>query len=86
MKNRLLVLGRRLWLAALAVSFWLGLQGLAWAQVAGSQGSTEQPAEAPPYVLPYFVVILCLGLALTIVLNSSKRRERAKPEVYGEPK
>jgi len=86
MKNRLLVFRRRLWFSAFAVLSWLGLQGLAWAQAGGPTGSGDQQGEAPPYVLPYTLVVLCLGLALTIVLNSSKRRERAKPEVFGEPK
>ncbi len=86
MKDRLLFLGRRLWFSALAVSSWLGLQGLAWAQAGGTTGSGDPQAEAPPYVPSYALAILCLGLALAIVLNSSKRRERAKPEVYGEPK
>jgi hypothetical protein len=86
MKNRLHVFGRRLGFSALAVSSWLGLQGLAWAQAGGATGTGQQEVQAPPYVLPYTLVILCIGLALTIVLNSSKRRERAKPEVFGEPK
>jgi hypothetical protein len=89
MINRLHVLGRRLWFWAIAVLSWLGLEGLAWAQ-AGGVGVPAPPqqgeGEAPPYVLPYALVILCLGLGLTVVLNSSKRRERAKPEVFGEPK
>jgi len=86
MTNRMLVFGRRLWFSAFAVLSWLGLQGLAWAQAGGAKGAGQQEEEAPPYVLPYALVILCLGLALTVVLNSSKRRERAKPEVFGEPK
>ena len=84
MTNRMLVFGRRLWFSAFAVLSWLGLQGLAFAQAGGAKGAQEEGA--PPYVMPYALVILCLGLALTVVLNSSKRRDRAKPEVFGEPK
>jgi hypothetical protein len=36
--------------------------------------------------MSYALVIFCIGLGLAVVLNSAKRRERAKPEVYGEPK
>jgi hypothetical protein len=84
MTNRMLVFGRRLWFSAFAVLSWLGLQGLAWAQANAAKAAQEE--ESPPYVMPYALVILCLGLGLTVVLNSSKRRDRAKPEVFGEQK
>jgi hypothetical protein len=38
------------------------------------------------YTLPYFLVILCIGLGVFLVVHPSKRRDRAKPEVYGKPK
>jgi hypothetical protein len=81
--NRFVDLARKVRLAALAVLGWL-VPAVAWAQV----GTPNQPVteEAPPYVVSYAVVVLCIGLGVTIVLNSSRRRERAKPEVFGEPK
>ncbi len=81
MKRRI-ELARRLRFSAYAVLSWLAVGTGALAQGGG------QPAEAPPppYVVPYALVILCLGLGVAIVVNSSKRRDRAKPEVYGEPK
>ena len=86
MTNRMLVVGRRLWLGAFAVISWLGLQGLALGQAGTGASPGGEAGEAPPYVMPYALVILSIGLGLTVVLNSSKRRERAKPEVFGEPK
>ncbi len=75
-------LARRLRFLAYAALCWLAAGATAWAQAPG-----QQPAEeAPPYVVSYAVVILLIGLCLAVVLNSSKRRDRAKPEVYGEPK
>jgi hypothetical protein len=82
--NRFLNLARRFRFAAYAAACWLAVGALALAQAGGAGEKTE--AEAPPYVVPYALVILCIGLGLAVVLNSSKRRDRAKPEVYGEPK
>jgi hypothetical protein len=36
--------------------------------------------------LPYALVLFCIALGVFMVLHPSKRRERAKPEVYGQPK
>lgn len=80
--NRLAGIRRALCGFVLAVACWLAFSATAWAQPPG-----QEPAEkTPPYVVPYALVILCVGLGVTIVINSSKRRDRAKPEVYGEPK
>lgn len=81
--NRLLDFARRFRFAAYAAACWLAAGATALAQAGGAEQKTE---EAPPaYVVPYALVILSIGLGLAVVLNSSKRRERAKPEVYGEP-
>lgn len=80
--NRLAGIWRALGGFVLAVAFWLASSAAVWAQPPG-----QEPAEkTPPYVVPYALVILCVGLGVAIVINSSKRRDRAKPEVYGEPK
>jgi hypothetical protein len=83
--NRLLVLGRGLRLSTFAVLCWLGSQGLAWAQAGGAAPAQNTEAKPPAYVAPYALVIVCIGVGLAIVLNSSRRRDRAKPEVFGEP-
>jgi len=82
--NRLWDLARRFRFAAYAAGCWLAIGAVALAQAGKAGEKTE--AEPPAYVVPYALVILCLGLGLAVVLNSSKRRERAKPEAYGEPK
>ena len=76
---------KRLWHSArLFVSVavvWVGLYGLALAQA--SDADKKGPdTSAPPYVGPYFVVILCLALGLMVVCNPSRRREKAKPDQY----
>lgn len=66
----------------------LGVLG-GWAGSAMAQEAAPGPppdAEAPGYSLPYGVVMMGIVLGLLFVLNSSHRRDRAKPEVYGEPK
>ena len=75
---------RTLWFSALVVLSWLSLQAMALAQ-AGGAGAQKAEDEAPPYVLPATIVILCIAGGLAILLSPSRRRERAKPEVYGEP-
>lgn len=82
--NRRTGFGRALWSFVLAGACWLATLGAAWAQPPGP--GQEAAEKTPPYVVPYALVILCVGLGVTIVINSSKRRDRAKPEVYGEPK
>lgn len=83
--NRLGPLLRALWFSAFVILSWLSFQALALAQ-AGGQGAQKTEDEAPPYVLPATIVILCIAGGLAVLLSPSKRRERAKPEVYGEPK
>jgi hypothetical protein len=80
--NRLINLARRFRILAHSGLCWLAAGAAALAQAPGQ----EKPAEAPPYVVPYALVILCIGLGVTIVINSARRRDRAKPEVFGEPK
>jgi len=81
--KRLVGFGRAVYGLILTGACWLGSSGLVWAQ---PNAMGEEAAEkTPPYVVPYALVILCVGLGMAIVLNSSKRRDRAKPEVYGEP-
>ena len=55
------------------VAVWVALPGMALAQEKGAESST------PPYVGPYFIVILCLALGLMVVCNPDRRKEKAKP-------
>jgi hypothetical protein len=85
--NRMSALWRRLQFAAFAVLVWSGADLLLGAQPGPPQGGAQTEAAASPSYLPsYALVIFCLGIGLAIVLNSARRRDRAKPESYGEPK
>lgn len=63
----------------LTAACWGVLTGAAWAQEEETKGGG-----ANSYVLSYMVVILCIALGLLVVCRSSRRRERAKPEQFGE--
>lgn len=52
----------------------------------GAAAGPPPDAEPPGYSLPYGVVMMGIVLGLLFVLNTSRRRDRAKPEVYGEAK
>jgi SNF family Na+-dependent transporter len=71
----------------MAAGLWLATAGLAWAQPPGAKppGGAEEKG-GTTYLLPYAVVILAIALGVFILLNSSRRRDRAKPEVYGKGK
>ncbi len=71
---------------AIGAGLWLAVSGPAWAQGSGSKKAAESSGSATPWVLPYALVIFCIALGVFIVLHPSKRRERAKPEVFGQPK
>jgi hypothetical protein len=85
MKRRI-ELVRRLRFSAYAVLCWLAAGTVALAQGGGAAPGQPAAEEAPPFVVSYALVVLCIGLGVAIVVNSSKRRDRAKPEVFGEPK
>ncbi len=69
--------GRRVSLFLFVAVCWLMGGAQAWAQ----QGSpTVGGRGASPWVLPYALVILGLGLGLLILCKPSKRREKAKVE------
>lgn len=54
------------------------------AQPPAQSGSTTTGAGA--YVMAYLLVILGITLGMLFVCRSSGRRDRARPEVYGEAK
>lgn len=61
---------------------WLAMEGLVWAQNAA-------PAEGGSggrnlYLASYFIVLLGIFLGLVVVCNPSRRRDRPKPESYGD--
>jgi apolipoprotein N-acyltransferase len=55
---------------------WLGSAAQVWAQEAERDGGRG----ASPWVFPYALVILAIGLGLLIICKPSGRREKAKVE------
>ena len=55
-----------------------------WALVIFAAPPVNEPsgAKQSAWVLPYLLVIMLIGLGLLSVLRTSRRRDRAKPEVY----
>jgi hypothetical protein len=67
---------------------WALLLGVAFAAPQqGIQPKVEgEEVQSTTYVLAYFITILGIVSGLLFVCMPSKRRDRARPEVYGEAK
>jgi hypothetical protein len=71
--------------ALLALTGWLAVYGVAFAQVKAKQD--EGPSlGSNTYVMAYLMVIFGVALGMLVVCRSSNRRERAKPEQFNESK
>ena len=73
-------------IAAASLAVWSAACGPAWAQPPGQQQGPAQTVNSGVWVFAYFVVILGIALGVLAVCLSSRRRERARPEQYGEGK
>ena len=71
--KRLVVLWRRLSVWVLLALCWTVMHGTVWAAQPGKE--EERPV---PYVLPYALVIFGIGLGLVVLLNPSRRRDKAR--------
>jgi SNF family Na+-dependent transporter len=69
-------------LAFCTMACWLAVQGMALAQ--GLPKKEDNGGGS--YVLPYFLLILGVGLGMLLVCRASHRRDRARPESYDETK
>lgn len=69
-------------LAFFTMAGWLAVHGTVLAEPPQKKAESEGGS----YVLPYALVILGVGLGLLFVCRSSRRRDRARPEVYDESK
>ena len=69
-------------LAFFTIGGWLAVHGTALAAAAPK----KEDNGGGSYVLPYFLVILGVGLGLLLVCRSSHRRDRARPEQYDDAK
>jgi hypothetical protein len=63
---------------------WLTLCGVAWAQLPKKEEGPK--LNSSTYVMAYMLVIFGVALGMLLVCRSSNRRERAKPEQFGESK
>jgi hypothetical protein len=83
--NRFRAIWRRAKVLVAAYCCWLALQAAALAAPVPPGGA--KPADSGgtnQYLASYGIVLLGIGLGLLFVCNSARRRDRAKPEQYGE--
>jgi len=79
--------GRKGMVALAALSGWLLAQGVVLAQALkdGSMGrppASRAAGDDGSYVVPYVIVLVCVGLGVLFACRSSRRRDRARPEDY----
>jgi len=75
---------RGLWLLVAGWACWVATEGAAWA--AGAGEPVTEKGSARDWVLPYFIVILCIALGMLVVCRTARRSERARPEKYEQLK
>ena len=78
--NRIRAIWHHVLVTAVTVACWAVLHGVAW----GQEEEEAKGGGASCYVLSYMLAILCIALGLLVVCRSSRRRDRAKPEQFGE--
>jgi len=74
------------WLTATVC--WVLTYGFAFAQHGAQPAAPAKSSTTGTgaYVMAYLLVILGIALGMLFVCRSSGRRDRARPEVYGETK
>ena len=81
---------RQIWrgsrMAFFALASWLVVYGVALAQAQPLKKEEGPSLNSSTYVMAYFIVIFGIALGMLLVCRSSNRRERAKPEQFGETK
>jgi len=82
--SRTLAIWRRVKLAATAAGAWMFTQGVIWAQEAEEAPATPEAGRARDWAISYFLVLFCVGIGVASVCRMARRRERAKPEDYGQ--
>ncbi len=65
-----------------SLAFWASVAARAWAR----RRTPEVKKEEGSFLMSYALVVLGIGLGMFVVCRSAKRRERDKPEQYGEKK
>jgi hypothetical protein len=77
---------RAVQLTLFAVAIWMGGATMVLAQGAPSAKGPSATESSSSWVAAYMIVLLLVSLGLLVVVKSSGRRDRAKPEVYAEAK
>ncbi len=67
---------------ALALAGWIAVYGVAFVQGAEGEGGGGGGGGAQAYVVPYALVLLCIGLGVFVICRSARRRDRPKGEEY----
>jgi heme/copper-type cytochrome/quinol oxidase subunit 2 len=65
---------------------WLAVHAAALAEVPAAKPKEGESVGSMTYVMAYGLVIFGVVLGMLFVCRSSNRRDRAKPEVFGESK
>ena len=86
MKQYLRLFGGKAKMIVLVLAGWLALHGAALAKAVEKKKDEGGGGEGGSYVLPYALVILGIALGMLFVCRSCNRRDRARPEKYGDAK
>ena len=78
--NRLKSIRRAIKLLAAVVLCFAATHGIALAKAA----EEKEDGGGGAWVLSYALVLLGIGLGMLVVLRSSRRKDRAKPQQYGD--
>jgi len=80
--NNSSILLRKLTLLTWTLAAWAAVQGAALAAEAEEGGGGGGGAGVQAYVMPYFLLALCIGLALLCVCRSARMRDKPRGEEY----
>ncbi len=84
------VIGRKGWLALVALAGWLAIHGTTLAaalrddqaRAAERSAATAASSGGGTFVLSYTIAVLCVGLGVFFACRPSRRRDRARPEEF----
>jgi hypothetical protein len=68
--------------SAIALGGWFATAAAAWARQSTPPPTTSSSQGPTAWVLPYFIVILCIGLGMLVLCRTSRRSDRAKPQKF----
>jgi len=80
--NRLRSIWQVLKVLVAAAAGWVAVHGVALAK----ETKEAEGDDGGLWVASYALVLVVVGLGMLVVLRSARRRDRARPEQYGEKK